>query len=220
MLYPKIVRDRKLRQWGFMQNQNVVEIGTMVEDLADSATQTLISIGLKIREMRQIKGLTLQALADATKISPSMLSLVERGRASPSIGTLIVVANALSITMSDLLQGEAETDDNPVVRASEAKIIETAEHVIRSQLRSDRDHAITIAVNEYAPHTGSNEKPISHDGFEYGYVLDGNLTVEVDGQKHHLAKGDLVGYKSTRPHRIWNHGELPARTLWLNLRRD
>jgi len=203
-----------------MQNLDAVEIAPPGDELADSAAQTLIAIGVKIREMRQVRGLTLQALADATKISPSMLSLVERGRASPSIGTLIVVANALSITMSDLLQADVETEDNPVVRGSEARIVETAEHVIRSQLRSDRDHGITIAVNEYAPHTGSNEKPISHAGFEYGYVLAGHLTVEVDGQKHHLTKGDLISYKSTRLHRIWNHGEIPARTLWFNLRKD
>lgn len=203
-----------------MQNLSAIEISSPTDELAESAAQTLLAIGLKIREMRQVRGLTLQALAESTKISPSMLSLVERGRASPSIGTLIVVANALQITMSDLVQGEIETEGTPVVRASEAKIVETAEHVVRRQLRSDREHGITIAVNEYAPHTGSNEKPISHEGFEYGYILAGQLTVEVDGQKHQLTKGDLISYKSTRMHRIWNNGELPAKTLWFNLTKD
>lgn len=203
-----------------MQNLDAIGPSPANDDLAESAAQTLLAIGLKIREIRQMRGLTLQALAESTKLSPSMLSLVERGRASPSIGTLIVVANALAITMSDLLQSEPEADESLVVRADEAKIVETAEHVVRRQLRSDRDHGITIAVNEYAPHTGSNEKPISHEGFEYGYILAGQLTVEVDSQEHHLSKGDLISYKSTRPHRIWNNGETVTRTLWFNLNRD
>lgn len=164
--------------------------------------------------------MTLQALADATKLSVSMLSLVERGRASPSIGSLIVVANALGITMSDLVAGDSETEEKLVVRAEEARIVETAKHVIRRVLKEDRFHGLSIAINEYAPHTGSNEQPLSHEGFEYGYILEGTLTVEVDGQEHVLSEGDLISYKSTRMHKLWNHGESATRTLWVNLARD
>lgn len=203
-----------------MQNLNAVEIPPTVDELAESAAQTLLAIGLKIREIRQLRGLTLQALGDATRLSPSMLSLVERGRASPSIGTLIVVANALDITMSDLMANESDADEKLVARAEDAKIVETAEHVVRRLLRDDRAHGVSIAVSEYAPHTGNTERPISHEGFEYGYILEGQLTVEVDGQEHMLSKGDLISYKSTRMHKIWNDGETMTRTLWINLHRD
>lgn len=205
---------------GVMQSENTVDLPSFDDELAESAAQTLLSIGVRIREIRQLRGMTLQALADVTKLSPSMLSLVERGRASPSIGSLIVVANALGITMSDLLVNGAEAEEKLVVRADDAKIVETAEHVVRRLLKNDRIHGISIAVNEYAPHTGSNEKPISHEGFEYGYLLEGQLTVHFDGQEHTLGKGDLISYKSTRMHKIWNNGETVTRTLWFNLARD
>ena len=54
-------------------------------------------------------------------------------------------------------------------------------------------------------------------GHEYGFVLDGKLTVEVDGQSYSLGKGDLISYSSRARHRIRNHGKRPARTLWFNL---
>jgi len=64
---------------------------TLSEDIAETTASTLAAIGLRIRELRQLRGLTLQALADVSGLSTSMLSLVERGRASPSIGSLIVI---------------------------------------------------------------------------------------------------------------------------------
>ncbi len=182
--------------------------------------QTLAVIGGRIRELRQSRNWTLQALADATKLSPGMLSLVERGRASPSIGSLIIIANVLDVTMSDLLADDQEIDEKIVVRASEAQAIETSQHVIRRLLKEDQGRGVSVAINEYEPHTGSSESPISHEGFEYGFVLEGKLSVEVDQTKHLLETGDLISYSSRRPHRIWNHSSQKVRTLWINLKRD
>jgi transcriptional regulator with XRE-family HTH domain len=164
--------------------------------------------------------MTLQGLAMASGLSPSMLSLVERGRASPSIGSLIVIANALRVTMSDLMVTEPTPDTKLVVRAAEQRVVETARHVIRRLIREDRTRGISVAINEYAPHTGSNERPISHNGFEYGFVLEGTLTIEVDGVEYQLKSGDLISYSSRRPHKIWNHGRQKVRTLWFNLERE
>jgi transcriptional regulator with XRE-family HTH domain len=181
---------------------------------------TLAAIGARIREERQARKMTLQALAAACGLSPSMLSLVERGRASPSIGSLIVIANALGVQMLDLIVEQAPNNENLVVRATDQTAIETASHVIRRLIKEDRSRGISIAMNEYEPHTGATETPITHSGYEYGFVLDGILTVEVDGISHVLEAGDLISYSSRRPHRIWNHGESRVRTLWINIQRD
>jgi transcriptional regulator with XRE-family HTH domain len=190
------------------------------DDLAETTANTLVAMGGRIRELRQARGLTLQALAEVSGLSTSMLSLVERGRASPSIGSLIVIASALGVAMSDLIVDGAAPEENIVVRASQARIVETAEQVVRRLLREDRGRGVSVAINEYAPHTGSTEHPISHDGFEYGFVLEGCLTVEVDGTAHVLQPGDLIAYRSRRRHKIWNHAETKARTLWFNLDRE
>lgn len=182
--------------------------------------QALAAIGGRIRELRQSRNWTLQALASATGLSSGMLSLVERGRASPSIGSLIIISNVLDVTMSDLLAEGKAADEKIVVRYSEAKLIETSQHVIRRVLKEDQTHALSIAINEYEPHTGSSESPISHEGFEYGFVLEGKLSVEVDQAKYLLEPGDLISYSSRRPHRIWNHSAQKVRTLWINLKRD
>ena len=187
----------------------------------DSKTaNTLAAIGVRIRELRQLRGMTLQALASASDLSPSMLSLVERGRASPSIGSLVVIASSLGVTMSDLITTEPASDERLVVRAADQHAMETANHVIRRLLRDDRARGISVAVNEYDPHTGNAIKPVAHEGFEYGFILEGVLTVEVDGVAYQLHPGDLIAYNSQRPHRFWNNGGARVKTLWFNLRRD
>ncbi|ODN72319.1 helix-turn-helix domain-containing protein [Methylobrevis pamukkalensis] len=190
-----------------------------LDSVADATASALAAIGNRIREARLGRGMTLQAIAQVSGVSPSMLSLVERGRASPSIGSLIVIANALGITMSELVATPEVREDRLVVHSEDAPIVETAKHVVRRMLREDRERGVSVALNEYEAHTGSAERPISHEGFEYGFILEGQLTVEVDGISHQLKAGDLIAYDSRRQHKIWNHGGGKVRTLWFNLDR-
>src|SRR5947209_16014989 len=83
---------------------------------ADAAASALTAIGLRIKEIRLARGMTLQSVSDVSGLSPSMLSLVERGRASPSIGSLVVIASALAVTMSDLVANELTPEERLVVR--------------------------------------------------------------------------------------------------------
>ncbi len=199
---------------------NVATKMQATEEITETMAATLVTIGVRIRKARVARSMTLQALADASGVSPSMLSLVERGRAAPSIGSLIVIADALGVAMSDLIVAESIPVEDVIVRPADQRVIETAQHVVRRLLREDRARAVSVAINEYAPNTGSAPTPLSHTGYEYGFVLEGKLTVEIDGVLHKIEKGDLISYSSRRPHRIWNHGKRNARTLWFNLRND
>ena len=188
--------------------------------MTQTTTVALTAIGGRIREARLSRGMTLQSLAAASGLSPSMLSLVERGRATPSIGSLIVVANALGVTMSEIVASVPTAPAGVVVRRADHQVIETAKHVIRRVLREDPSRGISIAINEYEPDTGSSDRPVSHDGYEYGLVLEGTLSIEVDGTPYVLTSGDLISYNSRKPHKMWNHGKRRLRTLWINLRRE
>lgn len=210
-------RDVKVGDW-----QNAVRTGTGSVPPATTQTMasTLAAIGLRMRELRLARGMTLKALAAKTNLSSSMLSLVERSCASPSIGSLVMIASALGVTISDLIAHEHASEDDLVVRGSERPTVETAKHVVYRVLRQDRARGISVTITEYAPNTANAEKPVTHDGFEYGYLLEGTLTVEVDGVPYELQAGDLISYSSRRRHRLWNRSNAKARTLWVNVRRD
>ena len=183
----------------------------------DSAEATLEAIGRRIRRIRGQRGLTLVALATEASLSPSMLSLVERGRASPSLSSLVAIAKALGVALTRLVVDEP--DDEPVTRFHEQPVLETPRHVLRRVLRDDRVRGVMITHNEYAAGAGNSPTPITHVGHEFGIVVDGELTVELDGISYLLKPGDLIAHDSARPHRIWNYGRRPARAFWFNVSR-
>jgi len=191
----------------------VAQISPIIE-----TADVLATIGRNIRRLRSEQGLTLQVLAKRTRLSPSMLSLLERGKTGPSIGTLVVIASALGAQMSDLLEGDGGADDDVVSRVADQRVYETAAGVTRRILKHDRVRGVEVAMNIYKPGTASAPEPVSHEGCEFGVVLEGTLEVTVNGRRHILQKGDLISYDSTQPHRFANAGAAPARTLWVNLK--
>lgn|SRR5262249_54930190 len=187
---------------------------SLAPDANQKAQDVIASIGARVREHRMQKGLTLQQLSTAAGVSQSMLSLVERGKTSPSIGTLMAIAEALGLRMSDLLAAE-EPRSGTVIRASEQPVYQTDQGVIWRVVRQDRSRGLEIAINEYDPGTGSTRAPHHHRGYEYGLVLEGRLSVELEGTTHVLNRGDTIAYSSAAEHRIWNYGRSRARALWI-----
>lgn len=188
--------------------------GTMVD-----AETTVARVGNRIREIRSGRNLTLQMVAERTGLSSSMLSLVERGKTSPSIGTLVAITSALGVHMSDLFDKRGTETKEPVVRLAEQPLYVAVEGVQRRVVRSDDMHGIELVFNEYEPGTASGKEPMHHDGYEYGIVLEGRLTVELDGETYELFPGDCISYDSNVPHRIVNAGKKHVRAAWVNLTR-
>ena len=146
-----------------------------------------------------------------------MVSMVERGRTSPSIGTLVAIASALGVHMADLFELDVDGPRDVVQRAAEQQVVETANGVLRRLAQVDPRRGLELVVNEYAPGTASAVQVTHHGGHEYGYVLEGVLTVELQNAAHHLEPGDSIAFESTRPHRIINGGSGRARAVWVNL---
>ena len=182
-----------------------------------STEEHLAELGGRIRSLRAEQGLTLQAVAERTGLSSSMVSMVERGRTSPSIGTLIAIASALGVHMADLFELDVDGPRDVVQRAAEHQVVETANGVLRRLVQVDPRRGLELVVNEYAPGTASAVQVTHHGGYEYGYVLEGVLTVELQNTAHELAPGDSIAFESTRPHRIVNEGTARARAVWVNL---
>jgi transcriptional regulator with XRE-family HTH domain len=183
-----------------------------------SEEELVALIGERMRQARLKKGLTLKDLAEKTGVSVSMLSLVERGRASPSMGTLVAVCSSLGILMGDLFDGHIRPRSDPVARRDEQPLFTTREGVKRRVLQTDEIKRTELVINEYLPGTGSGQEPTRHPGAEYGFVLEGTLQVDVAGTVYELETGDAIGYESTLPHRIWNDSESEvACAVWFNL---
>ena len=61
---------------------------------------------------------------------------------------------------------------------------------------------------------GHRTEPISHRGEEMFYMIDGELTVEIEGKREILRKGDSFHFDSHRVHATWNHTDRTTSLLW------
>lgn len=165
----------------------------------------------RLRERRRELGLTLKAVADASGLSVGFISQIERGIATPSLSSLVAVSRILKVNVGDFLtqpRGDVVTRhaERPVYAISENSL--TYERISASFpgniLRS-------VIIHEPPGHRG---EPISHEGEEMMYVLQGTITVELDGERTVLKVGDSLHFPSTRVHSTWNHGDTPATVLW------
>ncbi|ODN71763.1 helix-turn-helix domain-containing protein [Methylobrevis pamukkalensis] len=187
---------------------------------SDDAARTLLVVGQRLRKLRVQRGYRQQDIAEIAGISTAMLSLVERGLVSPSLTTLAAMAHGLGISLTDLIAGRGSGEDEPLSRLKDQPVIKTDDGVRRWVLKEDRLRKVDITLNEYAPDIGNSPNGVRHTGYEYGFVIEGELTVEIDRVAYVVGKNDLISLDSTRLHKIWNYKPKTARALWFNLQRD
>lgn len=77
--------------------------------------ETAVRVGARIRYLRQQRELSQEKLALEAGINPAFLGHLERGLKSPTIDTLAKIASALGITLSELVDIEADNDENNAV---------------------------------------------------------------------------------------------------------
>jgi transcriptional regulator with XRE-family HTH domain len=175
------------------------------------------AIGEQLRELRQVKGLTLREVADKAGISVSYLSQLERNQSRLPIGVLKRISDALGVHMNWFFQGQAQGDpaeSDIVVRADKRRRMSFTGLGISEQLLSPNlSGPLEMLLSTIAP--GADSEDYAHDGAEAGLVLSGTLDLWVSGRHFHLREGDSFSFKSTEVHRCANPGTEPTRVVWV-----
>ena len=192
------------------------------------------TMGDRLRQARQARGLSLRRLAEVVGVSPSLISQVETGRAKPSVNTLYALANELGISLDVLLFMDTQppTRDggagalieplqtvlphDPVQRAASRSKIRLGSGVIWERLTTESIRNIDFLHVTYE--VGGESSPADafqrHSGQEWGYVLSGTLMVRIGFDEFILQPGDAISFDSGTPHRLFNAGDTPAQAVW------
>jgi transcriptional regulator with XRE-family HTH domain len=161
-------------------------------------------LGATLRAIRTSRRLSLAAVAKATDISPSFLSLVELGKSDITIGRLTRLAEFYKISFTDLLGG-ADTTDAEIVRTHERQLIHSpAEGIDVYLLTSDTRRTMMPMLLVFEPSAELAEYG-RHEGEEFVHVIEGSLMLEIDGADvRTLTTGDSAYYSGERPHLFRN----------------
>lgn len=179
------------------------------------ATQTII--GMRMRELRKAKGLTLKQLAGLTDLSVGYLSQLERQDADPSVRALNMIGKALGVGINWFFpdpEEEANPESGIVVRGTRRRALRFESGVKDELLSPSLSGQLEMILTTFAPGASSGDTLYSHKGEEGGYLTEGLLELTVEDQVMVLEPGDSFRFASTKPHRYYNIGETDAVLVW------
>lgn len=173
-----------------------------------------------MKQLRIKKDLTLKQLSDITELSTGFLSQFERGISTIAIDALAKIAKALDADMRDFFNPDNNPRTEPVMRSFELEYKQTGNQVLESILsRQVERFDILPRVCQIMPNASKNTSPAmvySHDGEEMLYVLEGVLTVYVNGNEYTLYPGDSIQIHSVDDHNWENRTNRIVRFIQIN----
>lgn len=196
---------------GTVEGDETDDAASPRERASNAVSETL---SRRIRELREKRGMSLRVVASKAQVSPSLLSQIERGQASPSLVSLVAIADALGVRPGGLLDDDQSPSRSPVVRRSERRVVDDP-RCRREYLMHIDDPLLEMAELHLPPGGSTRPKLAAHSGRDYGYVLEGEATVELSSGSHVLAAGDFIAFDASEPHRLLNRSEQPLRAVWI-----
>ncbi len=172
-----------------------------------------MDIGGKIRQLRTQKGLTLEELASRSELTKGFLSQLERNLTSPSIDSLDDILEALGTNLSDFFQEDKV--EQYVFRENDFFIDERESctvHWIVPNTQKNRMEPILLTL----PEGGRSFEVAPHSGEEFGYVVDGTVTLVCDGKESVLRRGETFYLHGRTFHTLRNAQKAPAHILWVS----
>lgn len=162
-------------------------------------------IGPQMKRLRRDRNLTLDVLAEKTGLNKSHLSRLERGEKSPSVATVVKLAQALKVPVATFF-GET-IDDNAIhmVRAKSRRMIKASpEHGSYpfATLSKPGDHNRVESFVMVPPEVFNDEGFINHAGEEVFYVLEGKVEISFADRSVAMSQGDYLQFPGHLQHQV------------------
>ncbi len=172
-----------------------------------------MEIGSKIKNLRVLKGLTQEELANRAELSKGFISQVERDLTSPSIATLIDILQCLGTNISDFFN---DTDDDQIVFGKN-DYFEKTDVELNNQIQwiiPNAQKNIMEPILLTLEAGGSTYPDNPHEGEEFGYVLQGSVTLHIGAKTLRAKKGESFYFTSDKKHYITSKSG--AVLLWVS----
>ena len=172
-----------------------------------------MDIGAKIKRIRLSNQLTLEELANRSELTKGFLSQLERDLTSPSIATLENILEALGTNLKDFF---SEDEDEQIVFSKDDFFENTQDdykisYIIPNAQKNEME-PILIELKE-------DKKSMEidpHDGEEFGYVIQGKVTLVNGEEEYDVKKGETFYLKGNLPHYIINKNDTLAKVIWVS----
>ena len=173
-----------------------------------------MDIGVKIKELRNLNGLTQEELADRSELSKGFISQLENDLTSPSISTLEDILQCLGVTINEFFACEEAPQQ---VVFGEEDYFEKKDEELKNKTEwiipnAQKNMMEPIRMTLKAGGETYPDNP--HEGEELGYVLKGEITIIIGKEKHRARAGEAFYYTPDKKHYITS--KKGAEILWVS----
>ncbi|EEE36115.1 DNA-binding protein [Rhodobacteraceae bacterium KLH11] len=175
--------------------------------MQDKKTETELEIGRTLQRLRQERSLTVTELAARAKVSTPMISRIENGHVSPSLGTLQALADALSVSMMALFSHTAN--------AADVHHVQSGNGLPSRRVTNGHAHDYLLLGKHSGP-GGSfqsariripKQNPDSlpsyqHEGYVFIYMIEGDAIYGCGSEAFPMTAGDTLSFDAKLPHGV------------------
>lgn len=164
-------------------------------------------IGVRVKTIREAKGLTLEQLSNLTGFDEELLSNIEENKIQPQLGTVIKLSKALDSAFGRIISGVGDKlysitrkDEQKVVSRSTSRRGKKKVYTYKAlapEVKGRHMEALIVQLEE----NPEGEMSV-HEGEEFIYVLDGVVLIQIGQDSFELEPGDSIYHLSTTPHLI------------------
>ena len=158
-----------------------------------------MDIGNKLKELRVLKGLTQEELADRSELSKGFISQLERNLTSPSITTLMDILQCLGTSIGEFFN---EAPDEQIVFGKQDYFVKVDTEykneikwiIPNAQKNTMEPIYLTLEAG------GSTCPDTPHEGEEFGYILQGTVSIHLGNKTFKAKKGESFYYTADKTH--------------------
>ncbi len=165
-----------------------------------------IDVGNRLRQLREARKVSMRTLATMSGLSANALSMIERGKTSPSVSTLYRIADALAVPVTDFFGPEEARQKVVFLKADERTRLPFLRGLwegLGGEQFTGRMMPFMLTLENGAT-SGPNN--VLHTGHEFVYCIRGQLEYLVDGNLYLLETGDSLLFAAQLKHRWRNPG--------------
>ena len=169
-------------------------------------------LGGRVKHLRSARRWSLEALANASGVSRSMLSEIEREQANPTLAVALRIARAFGLTLGELLELPSAASAVTVIRADDHAYHYRSDKDCRIRTLSPLNLEKDVEFYEIRLQPGGALRSSPHfEGTrEFLTLQRGRLRIESAGDAEELETGDSASYRADVPHALINTGKTEA----------
>ena len=181
-------------------------------ELLAEGTQS-INVGGRLRELRKERELSMRALARKSGLSVNALSMIERGRTSPSVSTLYKIADALDVPITAFFRLEPPKQEIVYRKSDQRTQIPFTRGVWEGLGGESFVGGVEPLLLTLESGANSGRFPMIHSGHEFVMCLSGQLEYEIGEERFVLDPGDSLIFAAQLEHRWRNTNKSTSKAV-------